>query len=193
MTHLRPLLSTFVFLLALTGIGYPFLVTGIAQVFFPVQANGSLLEIAGKPAGSGLIGQNFSGVQYFWGRPSATATYPYNAGLSGGSNLGPLNPALVQSVSSRIQALQAADPGNHAPVPADLVTTSASGLDPDISLAGAEYQVARVARARHLPEQRVRALIQQHSQAPQFEFLGGPRVNVLKLNLALDELTEKRR
>jgi len=188
-SNLRPLLSTFIFFLALTGLAYPLLVTGIAQVFFPDQANGSLLKKDGKLVGSKLIGQNFTSEGYFWGRLSATASFPYNAGLSGGSNLGPLNPALVQEVDTRIQALKAADPDNKTLIPADLATSSASGLDPEISLASAEYQINRVAKARNLSVLNVRTLIQAHIQPRLFGFLGETRVNVLELNLALDELS----
>jgi K+-transporting ATPase ATPase C chain len=188
-SNLRPLLSTFVFFLILTGVAYPLLVTGIAQVFFPAQANGSLIEKNGQPVGSSLIGQNFSSDGYFWGRLSATASYPYNAGLSGGSNLGPLNPALVQAVNGRIQALKTADPGNLMKVPADLATSSASGLDPEISLASAEYQINRVAKARHLSVAQLRSLIQAHTLPILFGFLGETRVNVLEVNLALDQFS----
>jgi K+-transporting ATPase ATPase C chain len=186
-SNIRPLISTFVFFLLLTGVAYPLVVTGIAQLFFPAQANGSLIYQNGIPVGSKLIGQNFSNEAYFWGRLSATASYPYNAGLSGGSNLGPLNPALIQEVDGRIQALHAADPGNLALIPADLATSSASGLDPDISLASAEYQLKRVAKARHLPEASVQKLITIHTLPRLFGFLGENRVNVLELNLALDK------
>jgi K+-transporting ATPase ATPase C chain len=178
-----------VFFLALTGLAYPLLVTGIAQLFFPVQANGSLIEKNGQLVGSKLIGQNFNSAAYFWGRLSATASYPYNAGLSGGSNLGPLNPALVQEVNSRVQTLKSADPENRAAIPIDLATSSASGLDPEISLASAEYQISRVAKARHLSSLNIESLIQAHNQSRLFGFLGEARVNVLELNLALDELS----
>jgi len=188
-SNIRPFLSTFLFFVLLTGLGYPLLVTGIGQIFFPAQANGSLIEKDGHPLGSRLIGQNFSSGGYFWGRLSATASYPYNAGLSGGSNLGPLNPALVQEVNARIQALKSADPDNRLPVPADLATSSASGLDPEISLASAEYQISRVAKARQLPVLQVRSIIQAHTLPALFGFLGETRVNVLELNLALDELS----
>jgi len=208
----RELRAAAVMLLVLTiitGIAYPLVVTGIAQVAFPAKANGSLIDAGGKPAqdgtgasvdgasglkdgasavGSELIGQPFSDPKYFWSRPSATSPYPYNASASSGSNLGPLNPALTDAVTARIKALRDADPGNTAAVPVDLVTASASGLDPDISPAAAEFQVARVARARGLDPQKVRALVAQATQARQFGFLGEPRVNVLRLNLALDEL-----
>jgi K+-transporting ATPase ATPase C chain len=185
-----------------TGMAYPLLVTGIAQVAFPGKANGSLIESGGKAAqdgargtkdgasavGSELIGQTFADPKHFWGRPSATSPYSYNASSSSGSNQGPLNPALAEAVTARIKALRDADPGNTAPVPADLVAASASGLDPHISPAAAEYQVARVARARGLDAQKVRALVTQATQDRQLGFLGEPRVNVLRLNLALDAL-----
>jgi potassium-transporting ATPase KdpC subunit len=193
--ELRSAAILFLLLSLVTGIVYPLVVTGIAQLVFPAQANGSLIDASGKPAqdgasavGSELIGQPFADPKYFWSRPSATSPYPYNASSSGGSNLGPLNPALTDVVKARIKALRDADPGNTAPVPADLVTASASGLDPDISPAAAEFQVARVARARGLDPQKVRALVAQATEGRQFGFLGEPRVNVLRLNLALDEL-----
>ncbi len=184
---LRPALVFFGLLSLLTGLAYPLLTTGIAQAVFPAQANGSLLHDAkGMPTGSSLIGQNFTDPGHFWGRPSATGPAPYNAALSGGANLGPLNPALVEAVKARVQALRAADPGNTAPVPQDLVTTSGSGLDPHISPEAAHYQAARVARARQLPLAQVNALVQRHTEAPQLGLLGEARVNVVQLNLALD-------
>lgn len=184
---LRPALVIFVLLSLLTGLAYPLLTTGIAQAIFPAQAKGSLVQDAqGQLIGSTLIGQNFTDPGHFWGRPSATAPTPYNAALSGGANLGPLNPALVDAVKARVKALRAADPGNTAPVPQDLVTTSGSGLDPHISPEAARYQAARVARARHLPTNQVNALISRHTEAPQMGLLGEPRVNVLQLNQALD-------
>ncbi|MDB5954749.1 potassium-transporting ATPase subunit KdpC [Ramlibacter sp.] len=182
----RPALVLFAALTLLVGVAYPLAVTGAAQALFPAQAAGSLVVRGGKPVGSLLIGQNFSEPGHFWGRPSATSPMPYNAGASGGSNLGPLNPALVDAVKGRIEALRAADPGNSAPVPIDLVTASASGLDPDISPAAARYQIARVARARKLPPERVAALVEQNVEAPWLPVIGEPVVNVLRLNLALD-------
>lgn len=184
----RPALVLFGLLTLVTGVAYPLLVTGIAQSVFPSQASGSLVLQGGQPVGSALIGQSFTQAKYFWGRPSATADQPYNASASGGSNLGPRNPALVQAVQTRVAALRAADPGNGLPVPVDLVTSSASGLDPEISRAAADYQAARVARVRGLPEPAVRALVEQHTQRPWLGFIGEPRINVLALNLALDAL-----
>jgi K+-transporting ATPase ATPase C chain len=169
-----------------TGIIYPLFITGIAQAFFHRQANGSLIEENGGNVGSELIGQPFSDPAYFWGRLSATAPFPYNAAASSGSNYGPSNPALTEAVQARIDALKAVDPDNNEPVPADLVTFSASGLDPDISLAAAEYQVPRVARNRGLSVQQVSELVNEFTEGRQFGILGEPRVNVLQLNLALD-------
>lgn len=187
-TLIRPVVSLFVVLTLLTGLAYPALTTGLAKVLFPTQAAGSLLAKDGKPVGSMLIGQNFSEPGHFWGRPSVTAPQPYNGTASGGSNQGPLNPALADAVKSRIEALKAADPDNHLPVPVDLVTASASGLDPHISLAAAEYQVIRVARMRHLPPEAVHTLVQAHTEGRQWGVFGEPRVNVLAVNLALDNL-----
>jgi K+-transporting ATPase ATPase C chain len=183
---LRPALVTFAVLTALTGAAYPLVVTGIGQAVFPEEAAGSLITRGGKPIGSSLIGQNFSDPKYVWGRPSATAPTPYNATASSGSNLGPLNPALLDAVKGRIEALRAANPGNTAPVPVDLVTASGSGLDPELSVAGALFQAARVAKARNLSPKQVHDLIEQHTQGRWLGFLGEPRVNVLRLNLALD-------
>ena len=183
---LRPTLVLFAALTLLVGVAYPLAVTGAAGALFPAQAAGSLVFQGGKPVGSALIGQNFSDPRHFWGRPSATAPMPYNAGASSGSNLGPLNPALVDAVKGRIEALRAADPGNAAPVPIDLVTASASGLDPHITPAAARYQVARVARLRGLPPQQVAALVEQHVEGPWLPVIGEPVVNVLRLNMALD-------
>lgn len=181
----RPALVLFVALSAVTGIAYPLAVTGIAKAVFPAQAAGSLIEKDGKTIGSVLIGQNFSDPKNFWGRPSATSPMANNAANSSGSNQGPLNPALIEAVTGRIKALKDADPTNKAPIPVDLVTASASGLDPHISVAGANYQAARVAAARKLPVARVQALIDQNTEGQLLGFIGEPRVNVLKLNLAL--------
>ncbi|MDQ0084652.1 MULTISPECIES: potassium-transporting ATPase subunit KdpC [Variovorax] len=184
----RPVLVVFALLSALTGLIYPMAVTGAAKAVFPSQAAGSLIVLDGTTVGSRLIGQNFSDPKHFWGRPSATAPQPYNATASGGSNQGPLNPALTDAVKARVEALRAADPGNTAPVPVDLVTASASGLDPDISPAAAQYQAARVARVRGVPIEQVNALIASNTQAPLFGLLGESRVNVLSLNIALDKV-----
>jgi len=186
-TLFRPALSLFVLLSVVTGVFYPLLVTGITKVVFPDQAAGSLLFRDGKTVGSRLIGQNFSDPKYFWGRPSATSPMPYNASASGGSNLGPLNPALTGAVKARIEALKAADLGNDKPVPVDLVTASASGLDPQISPAAAEYQIDRVARLHKLSPAAVKALVEQNTEGRQWGIFGEPRVNVLALNLALDD------
>lgn len=188
MTNLiRPLLVVFIALSAITGIVYPFAVTGVARAAFPHQAAGSLVMRNGQAVGSSLIGQNFSDAGHFWSRPSATSPQPNNGLASGGSNLGPLNPALVDAVKGRVEALRAADPGNTAPVPVDLVTASGSGLDPDISPAAARYQAARIARVRKLPPEQVEALIEQHTEAPLLHLIGEARVNVLALNMALDD------
>ena len=181
----RPVAVIFVALTLVTGVAYPLLVTGIAKTVFPSQAAGSLIERDGKVVGSTLIGQNFSDPKNFWSRPSATSPMADNAANSGGSNLGPLNPALLDAVKGRIAALKAADPHNELPIPVDLVTASASGLDPEISTAAAIYQAGRVASARGLPIARVQALIAAHTQGQLFGFIGEPRVNVLKLNLDL--------
>jgi potassium-transporting ATPase KdpC subunit len=187
-TILRPAVVLLVLMTVITGIAYPLVVTGVARVLFPAQAAGSLIVKDGKPVGSQLIGQPFSDPKYFWSRPSATSPQPDNALSSGGSNLGPLNPALTDAVRARIAALQAADPGNHAPIPVDLVTASASGLDPDISLAAAYYQADRIARVRHVSPDRVRALIANQARGRWLGVLGEPRVNVLELNLQLDTM-----
>jgi K+-transporting ATPase ATPase C chain len=188
---IRPAIVLFVFFTVLTGFLYPLAITGIARVAFAQEASGSVLVRDGKPIGSMLIGQNFSDPKYFWGRPSATTPQPYAGTGSTGSNLGPLNPALTDAVKSHIQALQAADPGNTAPVPVDLVTASASGLDPEESLAAALYQAPRVARVRGLAEKDVRSVIDAQAQGRLFWLLGEPRVNVLALNLALDGLAPR--
>ncbi len=190
-TLLRPALVLLACLSALTGLLYPAAVTGAAQALFPWQAQGSLLERGGQTVGSTLIGQPFSDPRNFWSRPSATAPMPYNGSASGGSNLGPLNPALADAVKERVKALRDADPGNTAPVPVDLVTASASGLDPHISPAAARYQAARVARLRELPETTVQALIDRYTETPLWGLLGEPRVNVLELNLALNAMDPK--
>ena len=187
-TLIRPALTLFVLLSVITGLIYPLLVTGISQALFPAEAAGSLILREGKPVGSRLIGQNFTDPKYFWGRPSATGPYPNNAAASSGSNLGPLNPALKEAVEARIKTLREADPGNTAPIPVDLVTASASGLDPQISPAAAAYQIARVARVRGLPPDAVRTLVAQQTEDRQWGVLGEPRVNVLELNMALDHL-----
>lgn len=184
----RPALVLFAALTLVTGIAYPLAVTGIARVAFPWEASGSLITDDGRLIGSALIGQSFSDPRHFWGRPSATGPFPYNAAASSGSNQGPLNPALVEVVKGRMEALTTADPGNGLAVPVDLVTASGSGLDPHISVAAARYQAARVARLRKLPLEQVQSLIDRHAEGRSFGFLGEPRVNVLKLNLDLDRL-----
>jgi potassium-transporting ATPase KdpC subunit len=184
----RPVLVLFAALTVITGIIYPVVVTALGQAVFPHQANGSLIEKDGKPVGSERIGQQFDAPYYFWGRLSATTPNPYNAQNSSGSNLGPTNPALADEVKGRLAALHDVDPTDTAPVPVDLVTSSGSGLDPDISPAAAAYQAARVAKARGLPLDQVQHLIAQYTSGRQFGVLGEPRVNVLKLNLALDQL-----
>jgi K+-transporting ATPase ATPase C chain len=184
--QIRPALVSLVLLSLLTGLAYPAIVTVIAQVVFPRQANGSLIVEDGRAVGSALIGQPFDDPRYFWGRPSATAPFPYNAGASSGSNLGPTSSALTTAVQARVDALRAADPGNTVPVPVDLVTASGSGLDPHISPAAALYQVGRVARARSLEEVPVRRLVEQSIERRQLGVLGEPRVNVLAVNRALD-------
>ncbi|HEU5012450.1 MAG TPA: potassium-transporting ATPase subunit KdpC [Roseiflexaceae bacterium] len=186
--YLRPALAALIMLTVTTGVIYPLVVTGIAQAVFPFQANGSVLRDGrGQAVGSALIGQPFDDPRYFWGRPSATAPFPYNAASSSGSNLGPTNPALRKAVQQRVAALHAADAQNGAPIPVDLVTASGSGLDPHISPAAARYQAARVARARDISEQQVHALIMRYTEGRQLGMLGEPRVNVLELNLALNQ------
>jgi potassium-transporting ATPase KdpC subunit len=193
-SQLRPAFFMLLIFTLITGVIYPLAVTGIAQVLFPIQANGSLIMVGGKAVGSELIGQQFDDPKYFWGRISETGTFAYNAfnaeNLTGssGSNFGPLNPALMEMVQARIDALKAADPDNTLPIPVDLVTASGSGLDPHISVAAASYQVHRVAQARGLSEEAVKSLVDEYTDGRQFGFLGEPRVNVLKLNLALDGL-----
>jgi K+-transporting ATPase ATPase C chain len=189
LTHFKPAALMLLAMTILTGVIYPAIVTAIAQTLFSEPANGSLItDASGKALGSRLIGQPFSDPRYFWGRPSATAPFPYNAGASSGSNQGPTNPALAEAVTARVQALRDADPGNTTPVPVDLVTASGSGLDPHISPAAAEFQVDRVARVRRLPAAEVRELVAQHTEGRTGGILGESRVNVLILNRALDEL-----
>jgi K+-transporting ATPase ATPase C chain len=185
-SEILPALRMLVVMTVLTGVAYPLVVTGIAQVAFPRTANGSLIAVNGKNLGSELIGQPFDDPKYFWSRPSATSPQPYNGGSSGASNQGARNPALADAVKDRIKALRDADPENKAPVPVDLVTASGSGLDPHISLAAAEYQVGRVAKARGMSAEQVRSLVTGHSESRTLGLLGEPRVNVLALNLALD-------
>ena len=187
-TTLRPLLVLFLALTVITGLAYPLLVTALAQAIFPSQAAGSLILKDSKPIGSTLIGQNFSDPSHFWSHPSATGPQPNNGIASGGSNHGPLNPALIDAVKGRVQALRDADPGNTAPVPVDLVTASASGLDPHISVAAARYQLKRVAAVRKLSVDQVEALVEQSIDRPLLGLLGEPGVNVLRLNLALDNI-----
>jgi potassium-transporting ATPase KdpC subunit len=187
-TLFRPAIVLFVLLTVLTGLVYPGVITGIAQLVWPSKAGGSLIVRDGKAIGSSLIGQSFSDPKYFWSRPSASGSWPYNGLASAGSNQGPLNPALTDAVKSRIEALRVADPTNTQPVPVDLVTASGSGLDPDISVAAANYQAARVARVRGLTPEAVLALIVSHTQGRFLGVIGEPRVNVLALNLALDAL-----
>lgn len=190
MDQLKPAIIALVLLSLVTGVAYPLVVTGVAQVIFSAQAKGSLIVRDGKAVGSALIGQSFDDPKYVWGRLSATAPFAYNAGASAGSNLGPLNPALQAAAKVRIDALREADPGNAAPIPVDLVTASGSGLDPHITPAAAFYQVRRVAKARGLDEGRVRQLVEQQIEGRQLGVLGEPRVNVLRLNLALDGLAQ---
>jgi K+-transporting ATPase ATPase C chain len=187
--ELRPALIVFGLLTLVTGVAYPLVTTLIGRVAFPSQVTGSVIERDGKAVGSRLLGQPFSSPQYFWSRPSATGPMPYNGAVSSGSNQGSLSPTLHEAVAARIAALRAADPGNTAAVPVDLVTASGSGLDPHLSVAGAEYQIARVARARNLPAAEVAALVREHTEGRTFGVLGEPRVNVLALNLALDART----
>ena len=189
-TLLRPALSLFVLISVVTGLVYPLLVTGIAKIAFPEAAGGSLIVSNGQAVGSRLIGQNFTDPGYFWGRPSATSPQPYNASASGGSNLGPLNPALTDAVKGRIDALKGADPDNTGPIPADLVNASASGLDPHISPVAAEYQIKRVAKARKIDPSALKVLVDKHSEDRQWAVFGEPRINVLELNIALDLLHE---
>ncbi|WKJ91706.1 potassium-transporting ATPase subunit KdpC [Methylomonas montana] len=188
-TYLKPAAMMLLLLTLVTGAAYPALVTVLAQALFSDQANGSLIkDDKGQMIGSELIGQTFSEPKYFWSRPSATGPYGYNAAASSGSNLGPTNPALVETVASRVQALKDADPNNRAPVPVDLITASASGLDPHISVAAAEYQIKRVAKIRKINAAKLQGLVDAHTEGRQWQVFGEPRVNVLKLNLALDQV-----
>lgn len=189
-SHIRAICMMFVALSLLTGAIYPALVTAVAQGIFSHRANGSVVERDGKPVGSELIGQNFTDPRYFWSRPSATADVPYNAASSSGSNLGPTNPALLDAVRDRVKAIRAAHPDQTGAVPADLVTASASGLDPHISPAAAAYQVTRVARARNLSVDEVRQIVAKNTEQRTFGILGEPRVNVVRLNMALDNLAK---
>jgi K+-transporting ATPase ATPase C chain len=189
--QLRPALLMLVLLTIVTGLAYPLCVTGLAQLLFPAQANGSLIMDHDRPVGSALIGQAFEDPRYFWGRLSATTPASYNATASSGSNLGPLSDALLDAAKARRDALRAADPTNLAPIPVDLVTASASGLDPHISPPAAHYQAPRVARVRGMPLAQVRTLIEQHTEGRTFGVLGEPRVNVLALNRALDGQTPR--
>jgi K+-transporting ATPase ATPase C chain len=186
MSLIRPALTLLFVFTVILGLAYPAVITGISRVVFPSQASGSLVHDGDRVVGSSLIGQPFDDARYFWGRPSATGPVPYNAAASAGSNQGPMNPALRDAVKARIEALRTADPGNHAPVPVDLVTASGSGLDPHISPAAAYYQVARVARARGMSAEHVRSLVDKSIEGRTLGFIGEPRVNVLLLNLALD-------
>ena len=190
-TLLRPAITLFVILSLITGIVYPITVTAITQTILNESSNGSLIIKDGQPIGSKLIGQNFVASRYFWGRPSATLPQPYNGTSSGGSNQGPLSQALADAVKTRIEVLHAVDPENKLPIPVDLVTASASGLDPDISLAAARYQTTRIAKARHISPENVLSLIDTHTQERQWGIFGETRVNVLQLNLALDNAQGK--
>jgi potassium-transporting ATPase KdpC subunit len=184
----RPAASLLLLMTVLCGLGYPLVITGIARLAFPIQAEGSLIQMDSKLVGSQLIGQSFTDPRYFWGRPSATTPQAYNAAASAGSNLGPLNPALIDQVKANAKRLRDADPDNRQPIPVELVTASASGLDPEISRAAADYQAARVARARGIPVADLQTLIATHAKGRVLGFLGEQRVNVLELNLALGKL-----
>jgi potassium-transporting ATPase KdpC subunit len=186
--YIRPGLSLIVVMTLLLGMVYPMIITGVGRAAYPRQAEGSLVRADDRIIGSRLIGQNFSSAKYFWGRPSATAPQPYNGTASGGSNFGPLNPALVEKVNANAKVLREADPSNTRLIPVELVTSSASGLDPDISPAAAQYQIQRIARARHLPAAAVQSLIAQHQHGPLLGVFGESQINVLELNLALDRL-----
>lgn len=192
-SYFKPALFMFLLMSLLTGVAYPLLITGLAQLFFSEQANGSLIKDEnGHTVGSALIGQAFQSPGYFGSRPSSTSPYPYNANASGGSNLGPVNPVLAETVRQRIETIQAYDPSARLPAPVDLVTASASGLDPHITPAAAAFQLHRVAKNRHLPETEVQKLIDQYTEQRQWGLLGEPRINVLLLNRALDRTSEGR-
>jgi K+-transporting ATPase ATPase C chain len=190
LNYFKPAAMLLLLLTLLTGVIYPLAVTAFAQLFYADKANGSLIyDAKGQAVGSVLIGQSFTQSKYFWGRASATSPYPYNAGASSGSNLGPTNPVLVTAVNERVKTLQAAEPNNKAAVPVDLVTASASGLDPHISVAAADYQIKRVAKARNMNENKLRELVNAQTETRQWFIFGEPRINVLQLNLALDQVT----
>ena len=190
LNYFKPAAMLLLLLTLLTGVLYPLVVTAFAQLFYADKANGSLLyDAKGQAIGSALIGQSFTLPKYFWGRASATSPYPYNAGASSGSNLGATNHVLIDAVNTRVKTLQAADPSNKTPVPVDLVTASGSGLDPHISVAAAEYQIKRVAKARQLDESKLRELVNAQMETRQWFMLGEPRINVLQLNLALAQAT----
>lgn len=193
MNPIRPAIVMFVLLTLITGVAYPLVVTGLAQAFFSDEANGSLIERNGKPVASRLIGQGAAEPNYFWGRPSGTSPYGYNGTASGGSNQGPTSKALADAVAERLKVLHVSDPENRMPVPVDLVTASASGLDPHVSPAAIEFQISRVAKVREIDEAKIRALLPSHTEGRQWGILGEPRVNVLTLNLALDRETKKQR
>lgn len=190
LNYFKPAAMLLLLLTLLTGVIYPLVVTAFAQLFYADKANGSLIyDTKGQAIGSALIGQSFTQAKYFWGRASATSPYPYNAGASSGSNLGPTNPALMNTVNARVKTLQAAEPTNKTAVPVDLVTASASGLDPHISVAAVEYQLKRVAKARNMDENKLRELVNAQTETRQWFVFGEPRINVLQLNLALDQAT----
>jgi potassium-transporting ATPase KdpC subunit len=190
--QIRPAILVFIVLTIITGVVYPVVVTGIAQLFFHNKANGSLIYRNGRPIGSSLIGQPFDDPKYFWGRPSVTSPVPYNSSSSSGSNLGPSSPALVDAAKTRIKSLRAVDPGNTNSIPIDLVTSSASGLDPHLSLAGIYYQIPRVARTRGLPQDAIKIIILEHTSGRLLGLIGEPVVNILELNLALDEYSRNK-
>jgi potassium-transporting ATPase KdpC subunit len=191
--HIRPALSMLLLMSLITGVFYPLLVTGIGQALFPSRANGSIIEENGRTVGSALIGQQFTTAGYFWSRLSATSPFPYNAAASTGSNYGPLNPALLKATKARVELLRSADSSNTRVIPVDLVTGSGSGLDPHISIAAAHYQIPRVARERHVPEQSLYELVREHTDSKDLGILGEPGVNVVELNLALDGISKEQK